>query len=112
LTVTYSVYLAVSKRNSTITQKYLIYLDLDPFGGAVIGRNITEQDALKKKGEVASQQHTTFEDLLNQSDKNKDDMLARYEAPRELLSQWRKIDLNRDGKIDQNEYERYQENKN
>ena len=65
-----------------------------------------------KKGEVANQQGTTFEDLLKQSDKNNDDMLARYEAPRELLSQWRKIDTNRDGKIDPDEYERYQENEN
>ena len=112
LTVNYSVYIPSSKRNSTVTQKYLIYLNPDPFGGRVIGRNITEQEALQTESRPSSQAQNPYRDLINQLDRNEDGMLSRNEAPRELLRKWRAIDQNRDGKIDRNEYERYRKNDN
>ena len=42
VTVNYSIHSARSKRTFDISQRYILYLESDPFGGTVIGRQVSE----------------------------------------------------------------------
>lgn len=50
ITVSYTVHSDRSKRTIEVTQRYLLKLERDPFGGTVIGRQISEPRRNGKKG--------------------------------------------------------------
>jgi hypothetical protein len=107
ITVTYSVH--ALKRNHNISQKYLIYLHQDPFGGTVIGRQILPSEARTRiiTKDVRTEE-TTATSLPRHLDLNLDGMLSRDEATPALLANWDDVDTDKNGKIDKQEYSRYQ----
>jgi predicted outer membrane repeat protein len=107
ITVSYSVYASASKRNLDLVQEYMIYLDRDRFGGDVFGRQIPAPGESKPpKGKPNTPGR--FGDLLRRFDIDRDGALSRDEAPDGLRSRWNDADANRDGKVDGEEYTRYQ----
>ena len=109
VTVNYLVYAPATRRNYNISQQYILYLDRDPFGGAVIGREISESDILKKKKAPRKKTGGTRTDLPRHLDLDLDGMLSRDEAPRALLKHWDDIDLDQDGRVNEEEYRLYRE---
>jgi hypothetical protein len=109
ITVNYSVHASATKKTHNISQQYILYLDRDLFGGAVIGRGISESDILKKKKAPRKKTGGTSTDLPRHLDLDLDGMLSRDEAPRALLEHWDDIDLDQDGRVNEEEYRLYRE---
>lgn len=96
VTITYSILSTRSNRIIEVSQRHLIRLQVDPFGGAVIGRQIPDG---RKKEKV-----TSSIILFKNFDADGDGMLSREEAPGHLQSKWAEADANADGFVTEEEY--------
>ncbi len=107
LQITYSVHSIAAKRNSEVTQKYMIYLQPDPFGGKVFGR----QHIVSTKPVVAVNPagSSAFKAMLRRYDLDRNGKLTDDEVIGGLSTNFKLIDTNEDGAIDEEEYMFYRE---
>ncbi len=109
LQITYSVHSIAAKRNIEVTQQYTIYLQPDPFGGKVFGRqNIATAKPVSTKPTTGS---GAFKNLLRRYDLDRNGKLTDDEVIGRLSSNFVLIDTNEDGALDEEEYMFYNENK-
>jgi predicted outer membrane repeat protein len=108
LQVTYSVYSPKLKRNMEVQQQYIIYLDHDPFGGAVIGRQRINK---AKPATTATTDGSAFKAMLRRYDLDRNGKLTEDEVIGRLRTYFSEIDTNQDGALDEAEYMFYRENR-
>jgi predicted outer membrane repeat protein len=104
LTVNYSIHSPISKRNHDVTQKYIIYLEEDPFGGKVHGRQILLPDKQAEQDRWIAGTVNLYQNILRSKDLNRDGKLERDEAPRPLMQDWDNADADSNGYVDVDEY--------
>jgi len=99
VTVTYSILSGRSNRIVEVSQRHIIHLKHDPFGGTVIGRQVPGAEKERK---------VTYGILLfKHFDADHDGMLSREEAPASLREKWDELDTDGDGLATEDEYRRY-----
>ena len=99
ITVTCSILSGRSNRMVEVSQRYILYLKHDPFGGSVIGRQIPGSEKEKE---------TTYTILLfKHFDDDRDGMLSYEEAPGSLQKDWDDFDANSDGFLTEAEYRKH-----
>ena len=96
ITVTYSILSGRSNRMVEVSQRYILYLKQDSFGGSVIGRQIPGSE---KEKEIT---YTIL--LFKHFDADRDGMLSREEAPGSMQEDWGDMDANSDGLLTEEEY--------
>ncbi|MDZ8117237.1 hypothetical protein P9H32_01245 [Pontiella sp. NLcol2] len=106
LQVTYSIHTR-EKRNIEVSQSYLIYLQKDPFGGEVFGRQIPVVSTEEAEKDAHAQQVSAYRALLRKYDIDRNGTLTADEVIGRLHSNFQRIDKNSDGTIDTEEYAEY-----
>ena len=109
LQVSYSVHSNSSKKNITVTQQYILYLQPDPFGGMVL-RDDSSKPAAPAPVFGASRGNA-FGQMLKRYDDDRNGKLSSDEVFGPLRRGFDDADLNKDGFIDEREYFRYRNNR-
>lgn len=104
LQVSYSIHSHKSKKNIQVQQQYKIYLNKDPYGGQVIGRQISQPSSTSKTDPKAA---TAFAHILRRFDQDQNGKLSRDEVIGRLRSNFDTIDTNEDEFISVEEFSKY-----
>ncbi|VGO12113.1 hypothetical protein PDESU_00663 [Pontiella desulfatans] len=109
LQVNYSVHSLSARKNIEATQQYHIYLQPDPFGGQVIGRQVSASKPVTGATKTAQPKGSAFDAMLRRFDLDRNGKLSTDEALGTLLEKFGTIDANGDGFIMENEFLHYLE---